>query len=64
MAVVTNGKSYGVPKDLIFSFPCICDKGSYKLVEGLKINEFTQKGIDATTKELISERNAIESMLK
>jgi len=64
MSVVTDGKTYGVPKDLIFSFPCTCDKGSYKIVEGLKINEFTQKGIEATTKELIGERTMVESMLK
>jgi malate/lactate dehydrogenase len=64
MSVVTDGKVYGVPKDLIFSFPCTCDKGTYKVVEGLKLNEFTQRGIDATTKELMSERDAVESMLK
>ncbi len=64
MSVPTDGKQYGVPKDLIFSFPCICSNGDYKVVEGLKINEFTQKGIEATTKELISERDAVDSMLK
>lgn len=64
MSVVTDGKKYGVEKDLIFSFPCTCENGKYTIVEGLKINEFTQKGIDATTKELVSERNMVESMLK
>jgi len=64
MSVLTNGKVYGIPKDLIFSFPCTCDKGTYKIVEGLKINEFTQKGIDITVKELITERDAVDSMLK
>lgn len=63
MSVVTDGKTYGVEKDLIFSFPCTCDKGDFKIVQGLKINEFTQKGIDATAKELISERSAVENML-
>lgn len=64
MSVLTDGKVYGIEKDLIFSFPCTCDKGDFKIVEGLKINEFTKKAIDATAKELISERNAVESMLK
>jgi len=64
MSVLSNSKTYGVPKDLIFSFPCICEKGTYKIVENLKINEFTQKAIDATTKELIAERDAIDSLLK
>jgi malate dehydrogenase len=64
MSIPTDGKLYGVPKDLIFSFPCTAEKGTYKVIEGLKINEFTQKGIDATTAELISERNSVESMLR
>jgi len=64
MSVLSNGKTYGVPKDLIFSFPCICEKGTYKIVENLKINEFTQRAIDFTTKELTAERDAIDGLLK
>ena len=64
MSIPTDGKLYGIEKDLIFSFPCTCEKGVYKVVEGLKINEFTKKGLEATTKELMEERSAVESMLK
>jgi malate dehydrogenase len=64
MSVLTDGKTYGIEKDLIFSFPCTCDKGDYKIVPNLKLNEFSQKMVQGTMQELISERNAVESMLK
>ena len=34
MGVVSDG-SYGVPKGLVFSFPVQCNKGSWKIVQGL-----------------------------
>jgi len=27
MAVISDGNSYGVPEDLVYSFPCICQNG-------------------------------------
>jgi len=59
MGVTTDG-SYGVPKGLIYSFPVVCNKGEYKIVQGLKIDAFSQKYLDATTKELIEEKSAAE----
>jgi len=57
MAVVSDG-SYGVPRGLIYSFPVTCKDGKYEIVQGYKVNEFSQQKMDATTKELIEERDA------
>jgi malate/lactate dehydrogenase len=56
MAVVSDG-SYGIPKGLVFSFPVVCQNGNYKIVQGLKIDEFSRQKIEITTRELIEERN-------
>lgn len=54
MAVPSDG-SYGVPKGIVYSFPCVCSGGEYKIVKGLKPNAFTRKMMDITAKELIDE---------
>lgn len=65
ISYLTDGKTYGVPAGLIFSFPCTTANGKYKLVEGLKIDdEESQARIAKTTKELLEERSAIEHLLK
>jgi len=56
MAVRSDG-SYGIPKDLIFSFPVECKGGKYKIVQNLSWDEFTKKKIQETTKELQEERD-------
>lgn len=40
MAVVSNGE-YGTPKGLVFSFPCECKNFTWKIVQGLKVDEWT-----------------------
>jgi malate dehydrogenase len=55
MAVCSDG-SYGVPKDIIYSFPVTCRNGSWKIVQGLNIDEYSRAKMDATAKELLSER--------
>merc|ERR1719471_2247617 len=55
MAVPSDG-SYGVPKGIVFSFPCTCSKGEYKIVQGLKPNARSQKLIEATANELLQEK--------
>jgi len=63
MGVQSDG-SYGVEPGLIFSYPVTVENGSYKIVQGLKITPESQKRLDITKEELLSERKAIESMLK
>ena len=61
MSVPSDG-SYGVPAGLISSFPCTCKNGEYSIVQGLPINDFSRKMIDASVAELIDERDAVRSL--
>lgn len=63
MGVISDG-SYGVPKGLNFSFPVECADGKWKIVQGLKWDEFSKGKIDETTKELVEERDLALEFLK
>ncbi|XP_076598586.1 malate dehydrogenase 1Ab, NAD (soluble) [Chaetodon auriga] len=56
MGVYSNGNSYGVPEDLIYSFPVQIKDKTWKIVEGLAINNFSKDKMEATAAELIEER--------
>lgn len=56
MAVPSDG-SYGIPAGLIFSFPVQIVGGEWKIVQGLELSDFAKAKIDATTKELLAERD-------
>lgn len=55
MAIAADG-SYGVEKGLIYSFPVTCAKGEWSIVQGLKVDEFSQTKLDATQQELQEEK--------
>jgi malate dehydrogenase len=61
MAIPSDG-SYGVPEGLISSFPVTCANGTYQMLEGLEINDFSRTRIDASVKELQDERDAVRSL--
>ena len=61
MAVPSDG-SYGVPEGLISSFPVVCKNGSYEIVQGLQINDFSRARIDASVAELSEEREAVRKL--
>jgi malate dehydrogenase len=61
MAIPSAG-AYGVEEGLISSFPVTCSGGSYEVVEGLDINEFSRSRIDATVNELKEERDAVRQL--
>jgi malate dehydrogenase len=62
MAVPSDG-SYGIEPGVIYSFPCTCENGQWKIVQGLEINEFSRDRMEATDKELREERAAVEALL-
>ncbi len=62
MAVPADG-SYGIEPGVIYSYPCSCDGGDYRIVQGLDINDFSRVRMDATEKELREERGAVEDLL-
>jgi len=47
----------GVGTELFYSYPVICSGGSYKIVEGLKVDADSQKRMQATNAELEKERS-------
>lgn len=61
MSVLSDG-SYGVPEGLISSFPVTTKDGSWKIVTGLEINDFSRARIDKSTGELADERNAVTEL--
>ncbi|MEU2428842.1 MULTISPECIES: malate dehydrogenase [unclassified Streptomyces] len=61
MGIPSDG-SYGVPEGLISSFPVTCKDGTYEIVQGLDINEFSRTRIDASVKELEEERDAVRGL--
>ena len=61
MSIPSDG-SYGVPEGIISSFPCVCRDGHYEIVQGLDIDEYSRGKIDASTAELVSERDAVREL--
>ena len=58
MGVSSDG-SYGVPEGLISSFPCVTRNGSWEIVRGLEIDDYSRAKIDASVAELVEERDAV-----
>ncbi len=61
MAITSDG-SYGVPEGLMSSFPVTCSDGSYSIVQGLDLNDFSRQRIDATVAELGEERATVAEL--
>jgi malate dehydrogenase len=59
MGVPSDG-SYGVPEGLICGFPCTCADGSWSIVEGLELDDFSRAKIDASLAELQEERDTVQ----
>jgi len=62
MGVPSNGE-YGIPKDVIFSFPATTENGKYKIIEGLAIDAFSQERINLTLAELTEEQDGVKHLL-
>lgn len=62
MAIPSDG-SYDIEEGLIYSFPCTCVNGEYKIVQGLDIDEFSRQKMDATMAELKEERDEVKDLL-
>jgi malate dehydrogenase len=62
MAVPSDG-SYGIPAGVIYSYPVTVRNGDYQIVQGLSIDEFSRKRMDASHAELLEEREGVKSLL-
>jgi len=64
IAFKTDGKLYGVPAGLMFSFPCICKDGAYAPITGINLDdEISMARMKKTTDELLGESQAVEHLL-
>ncbi len=61
MSVMSDG-SFDVPEGIISSFPTTCRNGDYEIVQGLDIDEFSRARIDASTAELVAERDTVSEL--
>ena len=61
MGIVSDG-SYGVPAGIISSFPVTTKNGSFEIVQGLEISDFSRARIDASVGELVEERDAVAAL--
>jgi malate dehydrogenase len=62
MAVLSDG-SYDIPEGVMYGFPVTCKNGTYQIVQGLEINEFSRKNMMTTYNELLEEKDAIKHLL-
>ena len=62
MAIPSDG-SYGISEGVMYSFPVVCKDGTYEIVHGLNMNEFSEACLRASERELLGERKAIEHLL-
>ena len=51
-----------MPEGLISSFPVTSEGGSWKVVQGLSIDDFSRERIDASVRELEEERTAVREL--
>ena len=58
VGMVSDG-SYGIPEGLIAGFPAVSVNGSWQIVQGIEIDEFSRARIDASVAELVGERDAV-----
>lgn len=62
MGIYSDG-SYGIQEGLIYSFPVTCKNGTYEIVQGLEVDDFSQEKMKATEQELAEERDAVAHLL-
>lgn len=62
MGVVSDG-SYGVPKDIVYSFPVETANKQWKIVQGLSVDAFARGKLDATAAELLEEKGEAQAII-
>ncbi|XP_055494852.1 malate dehydrogenase 1Ab, NAD (soluble) [Leucoraja erinacea] len=63
MGVISDGNTYNIPNDLIYSFPVKIKNKTWKIVECLTINDFSCEKMKTTATELVEERDTATEFL-
>ena len=61
MAIASTG-AYGIGEGVFCGHPCTCSGGTYSIVEGLELDDFSRARVDASVKELREEREAVREL--
>ncbi len=61
MGIPSDG-SYGIDEGLIAGFPVTCSGGSYQVVQGLELDDFSRSKLEVTVNELKEERETIKRL--
>lgn len=62
MGVPSDG-SYDIPEGVVYGFPCTCQNGEWKIVQGLEVSDFSRERMMKTYDELKEEKAAIQHLL-
>jgi malate dehydrogenase len=62
MGVASDG-SYGIAPGIVYSYPVTTSAGSYSIVQGLAINDFSRARMASTEKELREERDGVKDLI-
>jgi malate dehydrogenase len=62
MGIAADG-SYGIAEGVMYGYPCTCKAGSYQIVKGLDVSDFSRARMQATLKELHEERDGVKHLL-
>jgi malate dehydrogenase len=62
MGIPSDG-SYGIPEGVLYGHPVTCTNGSFSVVKGIDVSDFSRKRMEATLKELHEEREGVRHLL-
>ena len=62
MGIPSKGE-YGIPAEVIYGFPVVCENGEYKMIEGLEIDQFSRERLTHTLNELLEEQAGVKHLL-
>jgi malate dehydrogenase len=62
MGIAAEG-SYGIAEGVIYGYPVTCRNGTYQIVQGIEVSDFSRSRMQATLQELHEERDSIKHLL-
>jgi malate dehydrogenase len=62
MGIPADG-SYDISEGVVYSYPVTCQGGTYRIVQGLAIDEFSRGKMSLTHRELTEERDGVKDLI-